>query len=113
MTMTADGLAKLLEESGELSEVAAQALSDLLKALGRLNQVAGKKLAYFHTDEHPDGGVPLSERLEDEMGDVEAATAELRIAFTAQTFSLDVERIESRKQRKLAQYQEWHLDPNN
>lgn len=37
MPMTANGLAKLLEELGELS------------------QVAAKKLAYFHTDEHPDG----------------------------------------------------------
>ncbi len=38
MAMTANGLTKLLEELGELA------------------QVAAKKQAYFHTDAHPDGG---------------------------------------------------------
>lgn len=49
--MPAKGLAKLIEECGELQ------------------QIAGKKLAYYTTDEHPDGQGPLSTRLEDEIAD--------------------------------------------
>ena len=55
--MTANGLAKLLEELGELS------------------QVAAKRLAYFHTSTHPDGAGDLNERMEAEMADVAAACA--------------------------------------
>lgn len=46
MPMTANGLAKLLEELGELA------------------QVAAKKLAYFDTDVHPDGAAVRKDRWE-------------------------------------------------
>lgn len=91
MTMTANGYAKLLEELGELA------------------QVAAKRLAYFTTDEHPDGAGSLSERIEDEMGDVIAACN-----FVAEANNLNRSRIHTRAGRKLVQFHEWHgLDNNN
>lgn len=88
--MTAKGLAKLIEECGELQ------------------QVAGKKLAYFYTDGHPDGGPPLSERLEDEMADVMAACL-----FVARELGLDIEKIHRRRARKLARFNDWHAETGN
>ena len=88
--MTAKGLAKLIEECGELQ------------------QVAGKRLAYYHTDEHPDGGRSLKERLEDEIGDVVAASM-----LVTELHGLDEYRIEKRVDQKLALFKEWHADPNN
>lgn len=90
MTMTANGLAKLLEECGELS------------------QVAAKKLAYFHTNEHPDGAGNLNERMEAEMADVAAACA-----FVQQQFGLNGKAIENRACIKLALFQRWHADNSN
>ena len=90
MPMTANGLAKLLEELGELA------------------QVAAKRLAYFHTSTHPDGAGDLNDRMQKEMGDVSAACA-----FVVQQFGLDGEAIASRAALKLHLFQQWHADPNN
>lgn len=89
MAMAHNGLAKLLEECGELT------------------QIASKKLAYFHTDEHPDGAGSLRARMEDEMADVLAA-----ITFCIFSFGLNAERIQSRTQSKLALFMKWHGDPD-
>lgn len=88
--MTARGLAKLIEECGELQ------------------QVAGKRLAYYTTTEHPDGGPALDVRLEDEIADVIAA-AEL----VTDLHGLDRERILERVFKKLEKFKAWHADPNN
>lgn len=90
MTMTANGLAKLIEECGELT------------------QVAGKKLAYFHTDEHPDGGPPLLNRMADEMADVIAA-----IHFVAANFGIDPGKVQDRAIHKLKLFGSWHADETN
>ena len=90
MTMTANGLAKLLEECGELS------------------QVAAKKLAYFDTNEHPDKAGTLDSRMQDEIADVIAACF-----FVADTFKLDAEAISDRRDRKLALFYQWHADKSN
>lgn len=90
MPMTANGLAKLLEELGELS------------------QVAAKRLAYFHTSTHPDGAGDLNERMEAEMADVAAA-----MAFVQQQFGLNVQAIDSRAYAKLELFQQWHADADN
>ncbi len=90
MPMTADGLAKLLEELGQLSQVAAQ------------------KLAYFHTDEHPDGAGSLKKRMEDEMGDVMGA-----IDFVTLTMGLNIHAIAHRACEKLNTFQRWHADADN
>ncbi len=90
MPMTANGLAKLLEELGELA------------------QVAAKRLAYFHTSTHPDGAGDLNERMEAEMADVAAACA-----FVQQQFGLNGRAIENRACIKLALFQRWHADQDN
>lgn len=87
--MTAKGLAKLIEECGELQ------------------QVCGKKLAYFNTDDHPDGSL-LSLRMQDEIADVIAAAQ-----FVARKFNLDREEIEARIARKARTFEAWDADPTN
>jgi len=89
MPMTSGGLNKLIEETGELL------------------QVAGKKLAYYDTDEHPDGQGSLKERMEDEIADVLAI-----IEFVTQEFKLDNKKINQRIQAKLNLYRAWHRDGN-
>jgi ribA/ribD-fused uncharacterized protein len=90
MTMTANGLAKLLEESSELG------------------QVAAKRLAYFTTTVHPDGAGDLNERMEAEMGDLSAACS-----LVQETFSLNVAAIRRRAGMKLELFRQWQADPNN
>lgn len=88
--MTGKGLAKLIEECGELV------------------QVAGKRLAYYSTDEHPDGGPPMTQRLEDEIADVVAACR-----LVTRLHGLDVGRILERTESKAALFQRWHSDAGN
>ena len=90
MTMTAGGVAKLIEECGELQ------------------QVLGKLLAWYRTDEPHWDGSDLRQRLEDEIGDVYAA-----MRFVIGEHDLDWGRIVSRCVRKLALFNEWHADPTN
>ena len=102
--MAANGLVKLLEESGELQE----AVQLLQMKLGRLQRVVGKKLAYYHTDEHPDGKGSLKRRLEDELADVDAA-----VHLVAKLLELDEDYISTRVKEKFALFMSWHLDPGN
>ncbi len=90
MPMAANGLAKLGEELGELM------------------QVVGKKLAYYDTDVHPDGGPALSARLEEEMADVVAA-----IFLVKENLNLDDCRINERIEKKLALFRKWHIDSSS
>lgn len=90
MTMCAGGLAKLGEECGELQAV------------------VGKKLAYYDTDDHPDGAGSLKARLEDEIADVIAAAG-----FVASRHGLDWRRIETRCRKKRATFECWDRDPSN
>lgn len=89
--MTANGLAKLLEEMGELS------------------QVTAKRLAYFKPGcDHPDGAGALDQRMEDEMADVIAACA-----FVASQFNLNQTRMEARAKMKVETFERWHAQPGN
>lgn len=90
MALTAGGLTKLAEECGELI------------------QVIGKKLAYYNTQTHPDGGPPIDERLRDEMADVLAA-----IAVVAELYGLDKEVFFQRADAKKELFLKWHADPDN
>ena len=90
MAMAAKGLAKLIEECGELQ------------------QIAGKKLAYFHCNNHPDDKGPLKERLEDECADVMAA-----ILFVIEAMELDLTKIEERTKNKYDKFSLWHRIQNN
>lgn len=97
MPMAARGLAKLSEELGETAI-----------EIGRLQQTIGKRLAYFHTAEHPDGAGLLTDRLQDEAADVQAA-----IEFISEEWGFDRERFDARKARKLALFRQWHAEVGN
>lgn len=84
MPMATDGVAKLIEECGELQ------------------QILGKKLAYWNQDMHPDGK-SIKDRIQEEMGDVVAA-----IRFVAETLQLDTDFINERADAKHALFTEWH-----
>lgn len=90
MTMAAQGVAKLIEELGELT------------------QILGKKLAYWHTNEHPDGAGPIALRIEEEMADVQAA-----IEFVTKQLGLDVDHIEARTWRKINTFETWHANKSS
>lgn len=90
MPMTAAGVPKLIEECGELT------------------QILGKKLAYWHTDEHPDGAGLISKRIVEEMGDVLAA-----IKFVAGQLGLDWGAIVERSHRKEDLFMLWNAQPDN
>lgn len=89
MAMCADGLAKLIEECGELQ------------------QVAAKKLAYFSTDNHPDGS-DLKQRMLEEIADVMAAAE-----FVIVQFGINRREVEKRIQRKYDLFSEWHKQTDN
>ncbi len=89
MTMCAAGVAKLIEECGELQ------------------QVLGKRLAYWTTDEHPDG-TNLRERMQEEMGDVMAA-----IEFVVDELDLSRRAIIVRAETKGLLFTTWHEQIDN
>jgi len=83
-------------------------LSKLIEECGEVIQIAGKLLAY-PSGVHPDGAGNLNERLEDELGDLGAA-----IQFVIEARQLDGRyRISNRRQEKLVTFRRWHADPNN
>jgi NTP pyrophosphatase (non-canonical NTP hydrolase) len=88
MAMTAGGLVKLIEECGELV------------------QIAAKKLAYYDSEHHPDGKGAIVPRLEDEVADVLAA-----IHFCMETNNLDRDRIMLRSEEKIRLFFEMKLTP--
>lgn len=87
--MAHQGLAKLVEECGEVA------------------QVAGKMLAY-PAGPHPDGKGDLRVRLEGEISDLLAACL-----FAVTANGLDEVRIRSRMMAKLQTFARWHADPAN
>lgn len=86
MPMHDKGLTKLMEECGELV------------------QVAAKKAAFIDAETHPDG-FNLNARLEEEIADVLAASS-----FVTAKFGLDHDRIVDRAMMKLGRYSEWDED---
>lgn len=87
--MALNGLAKLVEEAGEVI------------------QVAGKLMAYPDKP-HPDGGGDLKVRLEMELADLTAA-----IRFVVRTHDLDGVAMDIRTVRKLATFEAWHARLDN
>jgi NTP pyrophosphatase (non-canonical NTP hydrolase) len=90
MTMALDGLAKLAEECGELI------------------QVIGKRLAYYSTDEHPDG-TNLRQRMIEELGDVQAA-----IEFLCEHEDDDfAAAVDARSMQKVGLFRRWDALADN
>lgn len=88
--MTGKGLAKLIEECGELI------------------QVAGKRLAYYTTDYPPDNGPRLTQRLEEEICDVMAA-----YLLVVTLNELELKLVDERETMKFKRFMEWHEDTEN
>jgi len=97
--MAAKGYIKLLEESGELT------------------QVVAKLLAYWGHDDHPDGQ-KLVPRIEAEIADLLAAI-DITLELNSRTDDpsipasqvLDVDKIMRRRKRKLATFRKWANEP--
>ena len=88
----------LKEDNGGMSNMG---LTKLMEECGELVQIAAKKVAYPDVDIHPDGQ-NLNARLIEEMGDVLAA-----ITFVATKIGLDTAAIFVRAEEKKQLYQEW------
>lgn len=87
MAMHNRGLTKLVEECGELT------------------QIAAKKMAYADVDIHPDGR-SMKLRMEDEIADVIAACA-----YVSGEFKLNQAAIDLRVQEKILLFYKWKLEP--
>ena len=87
MPMSNRGLSKLLEECGEVSQVAA-------------------KLLAYPSGVHPDGKGDLYLRLQEELGDLQAA-----ILFVERRLQLDAEAVRRRSAEKLEKFWRWEADP--
>lgn len=90
MTMAHNGLSKLMEECGEVTQIAAK-----IQALP-----VGQ---YDHWD-----GQDLKQRLTEEIADVVAACE-----LVSRLHGLDKKSIHQRADKKLAQFLDWHADPKN
>lgn len=85
--MAHGGVAKLVEEAGEVV------------------QEAGKALAFGMVQPHPDGGGPIGKRLEQELGDLLGI-----ISFVIRKHDLDSSAIQSRASAKLATFNAWDAE---
>jgi NTP pyrophosphatase (non-canonical NTP hydrolase) len=77
-------------------------ISKLVEELGEVAQVAGKLIATGGAAEHWDG-TNLRVRLEDELADLEAS-----IAFVIRRNQLDSGRMAERRDAKLRLFNDWH-----
>lgn len=84
MALVFNGLAKLVEECGELC------------------QIAAKKMNYPDTDDHPDGKGSMKQRLEEEIADVHAA-----MVIVIEQYELDDIAIATRASRKERLFHKW------
>jgi NTP pyrophosphatase (non-canonical NTP hydrolase) len=84
----------------------AQGLVKLIEEMGELTQVVGKKLAYPDS-QHPDNKGDLTKRLEDEMADVMAICY-----FVQYKLKLDANRMAERQHEKFNRYLEWDKESN-
>lgn len=82
-------------------------ISKLVEELGEVAQVAGKLIATGGQARHWDG-TDLRTRLEDELADLSAA-----IAFVVARNGLDDGRIAARREAKLLLFEEWHRLPGS
>lgn len=80
-------------------------LSKLIEEAGEVCQVAGKIIGARGAEDHWDG-THLSDRLEDELADLRAA-----IDFVIKENELDEERIERRRRVKLRRFEQWQRNP--
>lgn len=80
-------------------------LGKLAEECGEVLQVVGKLVGTGGAVEHWDGGPPLDDRLEEELGDLLAA-----IRFVVEKNGLAAAEVEARAARKLDLFRSWHGD---
>lgn len=80
-------------------------LSKLVEEAGEVLQVAGKLIGTGGAENHWDG-TNLRDRMHEEIGDLLAACQ-----FVSDHNGLDATRIFARMQEKLALYEKWHREP--
>jgi NTP pyrophosphatase (non-canonical NTP hydrolase) len=78
-------------------------LAGLVRATGELSQVAAKKLAYFDTDEHPDGAGSLALRLTQGTNGCLVSVSDV-----SSRLLLDTLAMRARQERKLALFRKGH-----
>lgn len=86
------GLAKVMEECGEVIQIA-----------GKIIAADGRDLHWDMTADADAPWSPLASRLTDEIADTTAA-----ILFLIETNQLNADRINLRANAKLAQFRKWH-----
>lgn len=100
-----DGLAKMIEEGGELIDVLPELV--VMKSLGKLTQVGNKIIgadgAVYHWD-----GSNLNRRLMEEMADTLAA---IEYFIESNPHHVDLKFIERRKKNKLKKFRNWRAKP--
>ena len=79
-------------------------LSKLIEECGEVCQVAGKIIGNQGRADHWDGS-HLPTRLTDELGDLMAA-----ITFVARTNGISMDAVTARAAKKLDLFQQWHAD---
>jgi NTP pyrophosphatase (non-canonical NTP hydrolase) len=76
-------------------------LTKLIEECGELIQIAAKQSAYLGDDSHPDGS-HMPTRMQEEMGDVLAA-----IDYVVGSFQLSLKEIDRRRNMKFKTYEKW------
>lgn len=82
--------------------LAGNGLVKLIEELGELQQIAAKKLAYPNTDNHPDNKGSMKIRLQEEIADVYAS-----LEIVRNSYGLDIEHIFNRYQQKHELFLQW------
>jgi hypothetical protein len=77
-------------------------LVKLVEECGELQQIAAKKMARMDSDDHWDNAGPISERLENEIADVKAA-----MWIVEHNFNLSHFRIDARAHEKFSLFVKW------
>lgn len=77
-------------------------LTKLIEECGELIQVAAKKQAFMDLDDHPDQKGSLKLRLEEEIADVAAS-----MKFVVEEWKLDGHRIQIRNIEKLEKFRKY------
>lgn len=93
---------EVMQSVPPISGMAGRGLAKLLEECGELTQICAKKLARMDTDVHWDGQGSLKARMEEEIADVRAASI-----YVIKEFTLSERNIQARTAKKLAAYESW------
>ncbi len=85
-----------------------QGLVKLVEECGELIQIAGKKMTRMDSDAHWDNAGSISSRMEDEIADVFAAAM-----VVMENFNLDKNKVSERAEAKLKLFQTWMIEPDS